>query len=166
MVELFELAGSADNMKTTFLFPHCFLQVAAIRHKKRLLQQGTEHFNQKPSKGIDFLMENDILPRTFSPEKVAEFLRSNYQLDKIKIGDYISNRKNVDLLKAFIKSFNFTDTRIDEALRMYLETFRLPGEAQPISLILEHFAEHWHVSIFSSKMSGLGEQGTKDSLLG
>lgn len=121
-------------------------EVAAIRHKKRLLQQGTEHFNQKPSKGIDFLMENDILPRTFSPEKVAEFLRSNYQLDKIKIGDYISNRKNVDLLKAFIKSFNFTDTRIDEALRMYLETFRLPGEAQPISLILEHFAEHWHAS--------------------
>ncbi|XP_022660920.1 Golgi-specific brefeldin A-resistance guanine nucleotide exchange factor 1-like isoform X3 [Varroa destructor] len=121
-------------------------KVAAIRHKKRLLQQGTEHFNQKPSKGIDFLMENDILPRTFSPEKVAEFLRSNYQLDKIKIGDYISNRKNVDLLKAFIKSFNFTDTRIDEALRMYLETFRLPGEAQPISLILEHFAEHWHAS--------------------
>lgn len=122
------------------------LQVAAIRHKKRLLQQGTEHFNQKPSKGIDFLMENEILPKPFCPKKVAEFLRTNYQLDKNKIGDYISNRKNVDLLKAFVKSFNFNGARIDEALRMYLETFRLPGEAQPISLILEHFAEHWHVS--------------------
>ncbi|OQR79898.1 Golgi-specific brefeldin A-resistance guanine nucleotide exchange factor 1-like, partial [Tropilaelaps mercedesae] len=121
-------------------------QVAAIRHKKRLLQQGTEHFNQKPSKGIDFLMENDILPKMFNPQKVAEFLRTNYQLDKNKIGDYISNRKNSELLKAFVRSFNFTGTRIDEALRMYLETFRLPGEAQPISFLLEHFAEHWHTT--------------------
>ena len=29
---------------------------------------------------------------------------------------------------------------------MYLETFRLPGEAPVISYILEHFADHWHVS--------------------
>lgn len=44
------------------------------------------------------------------------------------------------------RSFNFGNTRIDEALRMYLETFRLPGEAPLISLLMEHFAEHWHVS--------------------
>ena len=36
--------------------------------------------------------------------------------------------------------------RIDEALRLYLENFRLPGEAPVISWIMEHFAEHWHVS--------------------
>ena len=44
------------------------------------------------------------------------------------------------------RSFNFEDMRIDEALRLYLETFRLPGEAPVISWIMEHFAEHWHVS--------------------
>ena len=37
--------------------------------------------------------------------------------------------------------------RIDEALRLYLETFRLPGESPLISLLMEHFAEHWHVSL-------------------
>jgi hypothetical protein len=45
------------------------------------------------------------------------------------------------------RSFDFTDMRIDEALRLYLETFRLPGEAPLISLLMEHFAEHWHVSL-------------------
>jgi brefeldin A-resistance guanine nucleotide exchange factor 1 len=45
------------------------------------------------------------------------------------------------------RSFDFADTRIDEALRLYLETFRLPGESPLISLIMEHFAEHWHVSL-------------------
>lgn len=46
------------------------------------------------------------------------------------------------------RSFHFEDLRIDEALRQYLEAFRLPGEAPIISLVLEHFADHWHVGIF------------------
>ena len=44
------------------------------------------------------------------------------------------------------RSFNFDDTRIDESLRMLLESFRLPGEAPVIQYLLEHFADHWHVS--------------------
>lgn len=64
------------------------------------------------------------------------------------IGDYISKKKNVEskILENFVKSFNFENMRIDCALRQYLETFRLPGEAPLIFLVLEHFADHWHVS--------------------
>ena len=47
----------------------------------------------------------------------------------------------------YFRSFYFEDVRIDEALRTYLETFRLPGEAPVISYLLECFAEHWHVSL-------------------
>jgi brefeldin A-resistance guanine nucleotide exchange factor 1 len=45
--------------------------------------------------------------------------------------------------------------RIDEALRTFLETFRLPGEAPVIQHILEHFSEGyfvsdaWHVRLVS-----------------
>lgn len=74
------------------------------------------------------------------------FLRENPNLDKKMIGEYISSRNNLQILEAFVKRFDFTGMRIDEALRLYLETFRLPGEAPLISLLLEHFAEHWHVS--------------------
>lgn len=35
--------------------------------------------------------------------------------------------------------------RVDEALRIYLSEFRLPGEAPLISALLEHFAAHWRV---------------------
>ena len=43
--------------------------------------------------------------------------------------------------------------RVDEALRIYLSEFRLPGEAPLISTLLEHFAARWRVSVdrFSSK---------------
>ena len=42
--------------------------------------------------------------------------------------------------------FVFEGIRIDEALRMYLEAFRLPGEAPVIQHLMEHFSDYWHVS--------------------
>lgn len=115
----------------------------------QILSQGTELFNQRADKGIQFLQEHGILKATLDPMEVALFLRANAGLDKAMIGEYISKKKNVDLkiLENFVNSFDFTNTRIDMALRQYLETFRLPGEAPLIFLVMEHFAEHWHVSL-------------------
>ncbi|XP_055593245.1 Golgi-specific brefeldin A-resistance guanine nucleotide exchange factor 1 isoform X2 [Uranotaenia lowii] len=121
-------------------------ELAAIKKKKRLLTQGTDLFNQRPEKGIQFLQENNILNATLDPLEVAHFLRENSGLDKKMIGEYISKKKNVEsrILEVFVKSFDFAGLTIDQALRLYLETFRLPGEAPLIFLVMEHFAEHWH----------------------
>lgn len=112
------------------------------------LPQGTEYFNHKPKKGIQFFQEHNVLKPELDPQEVALFLRENPALNKTMIGEYISNRSNLNILEAFVKTFDFTDVRIDEALRAFLESFRLPGEAPTISLILEHFAEYWHVCNF------------------
>lgn len=134
-----------NRMKVSLSIPS-HEELMAIKHKKKILASGTEHFNNQPSKGIIFLQEHGLLKDPLDPQEVAAFLRDNPQLDKKMIGEYISNRKNLKVLEAFVRSFAFEDTRIDEALRQYLETFRLPGEAPLISLLLEHFAEHWHKS--------------------
>lgn len=120
-----------------------------VKHKKRILSQGTELFNQRPDKGIQFLQDNNILNVQLDPMEVALFLRENPGLDKKMIGEYISKKKNVDskILMNFVESFDFHGLRVDQALRLYLETFRLPGEAPLIFLVLEHFADHWHVSL-------------------
>lgn len=44
-------------------------------------------------------------------------------------------------------TFSFQGLRLDEALRLYLEAFRLPGEAPVIQRLLEAFTEHWRVSL-------------------
>lgn len=123
-------------------------ELAAIKKKKRLLTQGSDLFNQRPEKGIQFLQENGILSPVLDPLEVAHFLRENSGLDKKMIGEYISKKKNVEskILEVFVKSFDFAGLTIDQALRLYLETFRLPGEAPLIFLVMEHFADHWHVS--------------------
>lgn len=117
--------------------------LSSIRHKKKLLIAGAEHFNSKPAKGIQFLQENGLLSDPLDPTQVAVLLRECSRLDKKMIGEYISNRKNLNVLEAFVHSFDFHGIRIDEALRYYLETFRLPGEAPLISLLMEQFADHW-----------------------
>uniref|UniRef100_A0A182MM42 SEC7 domain-containing protein n=1 Tax=Anopheles culicifacies TaxID=139723 RepID=A0A182MM42_9DIPT len=121
-------------------------ELAAIKRKKRLLTQGTDLFNQRPEKGIQFLQENGLLNPVLDPQEVAQFLRENSGLDKKMIGEYISKKKNVEsrILEVYVKSFDFAGLTIDQALRLYLETFRLPGEAPLISLVMEHFADHWH----------------------
>lgn len=117
--------------------------LVAVRHKKMLLISGAELFNSKPAKGIQFLQENGLLSDPLDPGEVAVLLRECSRLEKKMIGEYLSNRKNLSVLQAFARSFDFRGLRIDEALRLYLETFRLPGEAPLISLVLEQFADHW-----------------------
>jgi len=116
----------------------------AIKHKKKLVTTGTDQFNVKPSKGIEYLQEARLLSKPTDPYEVAHWLRENPHLDKNMIGEYISNKKNLEIFKAFVKTFDFTGLRIDESLRMFLQTFRLPGEAPLISMIMEIFGEHWH----------------------
>ncbi|KAJ8979326.1 hypothetical protein NQ317_006940 [Molorchus minor] len=137
--------GKSSRVKTSEDIPN--KEELTIRKiKKKWLPQGTEHFNLKPKKGIQFLQEHGVLKQELDYQEIALFLRENPGLDKKMIGEYISNRSNLNILEAFVKTFDFTDVRIDEALRMFLETFRLPGESPTISLILEHFAESWHKS--------------------
>ncbi|KYM98687.1 Golgi-specific brefeldin A-resistance guanine nucleotide exchange factor 1 [Cyphomyrmex costatus] len=121
----------------------------AIKANKRWLVVGTEKFNENPREGIAKLTEHGLLggtPGHSDPEKIAKLLRENPGLDKKAIGEYISKKENKNILNYFVHNFDLRNTRIDQALRLYLESFRLPGEAPLISLLLEKFAEHWHDS--------------------
>ncbi|XP_060246585.1 Golgi-specific brefeldin A-resistance guanine nucleotide exchange factor 1 isoform X3 [Meriones unguiculatus] len=118
-------------------------ELIEIKNKKKLLITGTEQFNQKPKKGIQFLQEKGLLTIPMDNTEVAQWLRENPRLDKKMIGEFVSDRKNMDLLESFVSTFSFQGLRLDEALRLYLEAFRLPGEAPVIHRLLEAFTEHW-----------------------
>ncbi|KAM9011166.1 Golgi-specific brefeldin A-resistance guanine nucleotide exchange factor 1 isoform 5-T7 [Ara ararauna] len=145
--------GSEAAEKTTPRKPtrfSCILpnpqELMQIKNKKKLLITGTEQFNQKPKKGIQFLQEKNLLATPINNNEVARWLRENPRLDKKMIGEFVSDRKNIDLLESFVGTFSFQGLRLDEALRLYLEAFRLPGEAPVIQRLLEAFTEHWRKS--------------------
>eukprot|EP00080_Pristionchus_pacificus_P016438 PDM76458.1 gbf-1 [Pristionchus pacificus] len=118
-------------------------EVIERKKRKKLLNEATDIFNKNPKKGIDFLRERGLLEGAGTTASIVEWLRANPRLDKAMIADYICNRKHADVLEAFVKAFPFENTRLDVALRLFLETFRLPGEAPLISMVMQHFSEAW-----------------------
>ena len=73
---------------------HFFLQ---------MLNTGIELFNTKPSKGIEYLQKSHIINETLVTSEIIRFLRENHGLDKAMIADYLANRKNVEILPAYVK---------------------------------------------------------------
>ena len=123
-------------------------ELKATKLKKRLMIQSVDLFNSSPTKSIQFLKDNKIFssePTVFN-QQLIKYLKETPQLDKKIIGEYLSKRSNIAILEQFVTSFNFAELRIDEALRLFLETFRLPGEAPLISIVMENFAKHWRAS--------------------
>lgn len=127
-------------------------ELMLAKSRKAILIAGTTQFNIKPKVGIQQLLDTGIIvpdpngPGTEEERKllaIARFLRTTSRLDKKLVGEYISAPERLDLLKAFIGLFDFAGKSIADALRELLESFRLPGEAQPISRITETFSEHF-----------------------
>ena len=87
-----------------------------------------------------------LLSKDPSPREIAHFLRSSSLLDKKEIGEYLG--KNKDLNKAvlveYVNSFNFHNIGVLPALRMFLESFRLPGESQQIDRVIEVSQRRMH----------------------
>eukprot|EP00069_Balaena_mysticetus_P009766 bmy_06430T0 len=84
--------------------------------RNRKMAMGRKKFNMDPKKGIQFLVENELLQNT--PEEIARFLYKGEGLNKTAIGDYLGERQ-------------------------FLWSFRLPGEAQKIDRMMEAFAQRY-----------------------
>eukprot|EP00736_Rhodelphis_marinus_P002575 Rmarinus@m.16881 len=112
---------------------------------KRRLTEIAEKFNVKPKQGIEHLCSSGIL-ESASPESIALFLRHTKMLDKAMIGEYIGKSGDFSnaVLRAFVETFDFRGQRPDEAMRMFLEAFRIPGEAQIIDRVMECFSQHYY----------------------
>ncbi|ESW06891.1 hypothetical protein PHAVU_010G085000 [Phaseolus vulgaris] len=113
------------------------------RAYKLELQEGISLFNRRPKKGIEFLINANKVGD--SPEDIAAFLKEASGLNKTLIGDYLGEREELPLkvMHAYVDSFNFQGMEFDEAIRVFLQGFRLPGEAQKIDRIMEKFAERY-----------------------
>lgn len=117
--------------------------------RKAIFLKGANLFNESAKKGIKFFQEHDFLPIPLTPAAMAQFISSSANLSKAVIGDYLGrpDQANQDTLHAFVELFNFEGRRIDEALRVFMETFRIPGESQMIERILDAFSKKYFETV-------------------
>lgn len=112
--------------------------------RKTMLQDGIKKFNFRPKRGIEFLVQNGFIP-SHSSHDIAHFLLANDGLSKAVIGEYLGEgeEENIATMHAFVDMQDFASSRFTDALRAYLQTFRLPGEAQKIDRFMLKFAERY-----------------------
>lgn len=55
----------------------------------------------------------------------------------------ISDAENIAIMHAFVDQMIFVDMKFTDALRQFLQSFRLPGEAQKIDRFMLKFAERY-----------------------
>ncbi|KAG8901826.1 GDP/GTP exchange factor for ARF [Tulasnella sp. 403] len=127
--------------------------LAAGKATKGILLTGASRFNIKPKTGLAYLEENGLIYKPNQTDEdeprartLAKFLKNTPRLDKKVLGEWISSPDNIEVLKEFIGLFDFTGKSVADAMRLLLEAFRLPGEAQPISRITETFADIYFAS--------------------
>ncbi|XP_075231682.1 cytohesin steppke isoform X1 [Lycorma delicatula] len=133
--ELGEVVAEMENMDTA--------DDSKNHTRTKQMSIGRKKFNMDPKKGIEYLLEHGLLQAT--SEDVAAFLYKGEGLNKTAIGDYLGERNefNEKVLRAFVELHDFTDLILVQALRQFLWSFRLPGEAQKIDRMMECFAQRY-----------------------
>ncbi|KAI5953232.1 GEA2 [Candida jiufengensis] len=111
--------------------------------KKTAFIKCTELLNKDPKEGIKLLLKEKFIQDETAEELANFFFSKSGRLNKKMLGEYLAKPKNADLLERFIHLFEFKDLRVDEALRVLLKAFRLPGESQQIERVVEKFAEYY-----------------------
>ena len=113
------------------------------RAMKKVIIRGATKFNENPKGGIAHLASQGIIQTPEDPASVAKFLKGTSRVSKKVLGEYISKKSCEPLLAAFIDLFDFSNKRVDEALRDLLGAFRLPGESPLIERIVTIFSEKY-----------------------
>ncbi|KAI8971778.1 hypothetical protein BDF20DRAFT_948087 [Mycotypha africana] len=140
-----------NNSSTRLDDPEAFEN---LKHRKQLLQEGVRQFNFKPKKGIAFLANNNFI-NLEDPNNVAHFLLHTEGLNKKVLGEYLGegDQENITIMHAFVDEMDFTNMEFIDALRFFLQSFRLPGEAQKIDRFMLKFAEryvHGNPNVFAN----------------
>lgn len=119
-------------------------EIERVRMRKSALNNGIRQFNFKAKRGIKQLLADGFI-RSDSPQDIAKFLLGNDKLDKTMLGEYLGegDEQNVAIMHAFVDLMEFSKRRFVDSLRQFLQSFRLPGEAQKIDRFMLKFAERY-----------------------
>lgn len=113
----------------------------SMRFSKILFIEASTKFVERPSAGLKFLQEKDVLPKPLTPSSVANFLRIAPGLPKDHTGSYLGERGksepsfegdgevfHQEVLLHYVRSFELVGKSVLDCMRIFLSAFRLPGK--------------------------------------
>ncbi|KAJ7703117.1 hypothetical protein B0H17DRAFT_975117 [Mycena rosella] len=102
------------------------------------------------SKDIDHAITS-LLSKSGTPDDpivLGQLLFKTLDLDRARLGDYLSRRTSKVVLKAYVDSFRFVGVRVDKALRAFLLSINVPSKSvynvTALDYLLDAFASRWY----------------------
>ncbi|KAI7053762.1 hypothetical protein KC352_g45048, partial [Hortaea werneckii] len=119
-------------------------ELEKVKQRKTALNNAIRQFNFKPKRGLKALLKDGFIPSS-SPQDIASFMSNNERINKKSLGEFLGegDEENIKIMHAFVDFMDFSRTRFVDALRRFLQAFRLPGEAQKIDRLMLKFAERY-----------------------
>ncbi|CAL8352996.1 unnamed protein product [Boreogadus saida] len=138
-----KLKSEIDNVMAGILSFESSEESSRTIEKGKKFSNGKKKFNMDPKKGINYMLGCQLLEP--GAKSIAEFLYREEGLNKTAIGEFLGEREELHLqtLKAFVELHQFSNLNLVQALRQFLWSFRLPGEAQKIDRMMEAFATRY-----------------------
>ena len=129
-------------------------QFESFKHRKAALSEAISEFNYKPKRGLERLIQGGFV-ESKEPIVVASFLLNTEGLDKATIGEFLGDDDayHVSVMHALVDLMDFKGLSFVDAMRRFLQAFRLPGEAQKIDRYMLKFAQRYisdNSSVFSN----------------
>ncbi|OMJ92856.1 hypothetical protein SteCoe_4306 [Stentor coeruleus] len=134
-----------DDSTSDLGLENVLVEFGKNKHLKMNLSKAVAKFNIKPALGIKFLHEAGHL-NSNNPAEIAVFLKMTPGIDKTVLGEFFGSRKepNLSIFHEFVQLLDFKGVGIVEAIRMFLSSFRLPGEGQVVDRIMQKFASQYY----------------------
>ena len=129
------------------------------RNAEQNFEIGAVKFTLSLKSGLNFFIDNGFVERD-ARDVALFFLANKDKLDKTQMGEALGREpdspfvkeKDIDaekggpgfwvrILHHYVDNLDFSGLMFDDAIRLFLSGFRLPGEAQKIDRIMEKFAE-------------------------
>ncbi|KAJ7178502.1 hypothetical protein C8R43DRAFT_973563 [Mycena crocata] len=102
------------------------------------------------SKDVDHAISS-LLSKSGTPDDpivLGQLLFKTLDLDRARLGDYLSRRTSKVVLKAYVDSFRFVGVRVDRALRAFLLSLNVPSKSvynvTALDYLLDAFASRWY----------------------
>ncbi|BGP33123.1 hypothetical protein JCM10296v2_004912 [Rhodotorula toruloides] len=118
-------------------------EVSSSSCKKRhpLLLAFVDRFANDPARAIASLVQKGGLAN--DGPTIANLLFRNTDLNRNQLGVYLANPNHRSVLRAYTERFRFAGVRIDDAIRLFLMSVRLPYDVKAAEYVLGVFASIW-----------------------
>ena len=117
------------------------LTSAVIAQRPEFLRRFISEFSDNPEKAVAKVID---LRASRGYQTLGRLLVQLPELNRVKLGEYLSNKNSRNALKAYIDAFGFAGLPIDTALRIFLLSIHIPANPNVLEAFLDTFASRWY----------------------